>query len=84
MSVLSVTSRGQVTFRRDVLQHLGLRPGDKIEVELLPGGRVELRAPHPKGSVTDLYAVLSTRTNGAKLSVDQLEAAIAEVGRGRP
>ena len=29
MTTLTVTARGQVTFRRDVLQHLGIRPGEK-------------------------------------------------------
>ncbi|MEA0672209.1 AbrB/MazE/SpoVT family DNA-binding domain-containing protein, partial [Xanthomonas campestris] len=29
MTTLTVTARGQVTFRKDVLQHLGIRPGDK-------------------------------------------------------
>lgn len=39
MTTLTVTARGQVTFRKDVLQHLGIRPGDKIELNLLPDGR---------------------------------------------
>ncbi|WP_245643695.1 AbrB/MazE/SpoVT family DNA-binding domain-containing protein [Paraburkholderia oxyphila] len=32
MSTLIVTGRGQVTFRKDVLQHLGIKPGEKIEL----------------------------------------------------
>ena len=36
MTTLTVTARGQVTFRKDVLQHLGIRPGEKIELDLLP------------------------------------------------
>jgi len=40
MTTLTVTARGQVTFRRDVLQHLGIRPGEKIELDKLPDGRV--------------------------------------------
>ena len=34
MTTLTVTARGQVTFRKDVLQHLGIRPGDKIELDI--------------------------------------------------
>jgi hypothetical protein len=37
MATLTVTARGQVTFRKEVLQHLGIGPGDKIELDLLPG-----------------------------------------------
>ncbi|EGD19854.1 hypothetical protein XGA_1498, partial [Xanthomonas hortorum ATCC 19865] len=44
MTTLTVTARGQVTFRKDVLQHLGIRPGDKIELNLLPDGRGVLKA----------------------------------------
>ena len=34
MSRLAVSARGQVTLRKDVLDHLGTGPGDKIELEL--------------------------------------------------
>ncbi len=40
---LTVTSKGQVTLRKEVLEHLGARPGDRLEVELLPAGRIEAR-----------------------------------------
>ena len=32
MTTLTVTARGQVTFRKDVLKHLGIQPGDKIRL----------------------------------------------------
>lgn len=37
MTLLTVTARGQVTFRKDVLQHLGIRPGEKTELDKRPG-----------------------------------------------
>ncbi len=54
MTTLTVTARGQVTFRKDVLKHLGIRPGDKIHLDLLPDGRAELKAERPQGSWRDL------------------------------
>ena len=30
MSTLTVTAKGQVTLRRDLLEHLGVQPGEKI------------------------------------------------------
>jgi bifunctional DNA-binding transcriptional regulator/antitoxin component of YhaV-PrlF toxin-antitoxin module len=80
MAVLSVTARGQVTFRREVLAHLGIRPGDKIEVDLLPGSRAQLSAARPRGSITALQGILVGKTNGARLSIEQIQAAIAEAG----
>jgi bifunctional DNA-binding transcriptional regulator/antitoxin component of YhaV-PrlF toxin-antitoxin module len=32
MATLTVTARGQVTFKKEVLQHLGIKPGEKIEI----------------------------------------------------
>ncbi len=46
-SILKVTSKGQVTFRKEVLDQLGVRPGDKITVEVIGPGRVEVRAARP-------------------------------------
>ena len=40
MSTLTVTSKGQVTLRKDVLDHLGVQPGQRISVDKLPDGRV--------------------------------------------
>ena len=40
MTTLTVTAKGQVTLRKNVLRHLGVSPGQQIEVVLLPEGRV--------------------------------------------
>jgi bifunctional DNA-binding transcriptional regulator/antitoxin component of YhaV-PrlF toxin-antitoxin module len=80
MTTLTVTARGQVTFRRDVLRHLGIEPGDKIRLELLPDGRAELRADRPGGSWRQLHGLLEGRGNGARCSIDEINDAIAEAG----
>ena len=36
MSMLTVTSKGQVTLRKDLLKHLGVQPGEKIVVDNCP------------------------------------------------
>ena len=41
MSTLTVTAKGQVTLRKDVLEHLGVHPGEKITVNKLPDGKIE-------------------------------------------
>lgn len=80
MAILTVTERGQVTFRKEVLQHLGIRPGEKIELDLLPGGQAQLKAAKPKGSFRDLHGLLEGKTNGRRLSIDEIGEAIAESG----
>jgi len=63
MTTLTVTARGQVTFRRDVLQHLGIRPGEKIELDKLPDGRVTLRAARPAGVIDGFIGLLAGKTS---------------------
>jgi bifunctional DNA-binding transcriptional regulator/antitoxin component of YhaV-PrlF toxin-antitoxin module len=80
MTILTVTEQGQVTFRKDVLQHLGIRPGDKIRLDLLPDGRAELKADRPHGSWRSLQGFLRGKTNGARLSLGNINDVIAEAG----
>ena len=72
MTTLTVTGRGQITFAKEVLKHLGIRPGDKIHLDLPPDGRAELKAERPQGSWRDLRAVLEGKTNGARLSIEPI------------
>ncbi|MFP1130421.1 AbrB/MazE/SpoVT family DNA-binding domain-containing protein [Asticcacaulis sp. W401b] len=76
MTTLTVTSRGQVTFRKEVLQHLGIRPGEQIELDLLPDGRGVIRAARPAGSITGFIGLLSDRTNKIA-SLEEMDAAAA-------
>jgi bifunctional DNA-binding transcriptional regulator/antitoxin component of YhaV-PrlF toxin-antitoxin module len=78
MTKLTVTTRGQVTFRKEVLKHLGIQPGGKVQLELLPGGRAELKADQPKGSWDDVYGMLKGKGNQVKLSIEEINEAIAE------
>jgi len=80
MTTLSVTTRGQVTFRKDVLKHLGIQPGDKIRLDLLPDGRAELKADRGQGSWRELQGLFKGKTNGARLSIEELNDAIADAG----
>lgn len=51
MASLAVTATGQVTLTRDLLQHLGIKPGERVEFEKLPGGELKLRAARPGGTI---------------------------------
>jgi bifunctional DNA-binding transcriptional regulator/antitoxin component of YhaV-PrlF toxin-antitoxin module len=62
MTTLTVTSRGQVTFRKDVLQHLGIEPGQRIQLDKLPDGRVTLQAERPTGTIDSFVGLLSGKT----------------------
>jgi antitoxin PrlF len=76
MKTLTVTARGQVTFRKDVLQHLGIRPGEKSELEKQPDGTVTLRAARPLGKIDNFLGLLAGRTRKVA-TLDEIREAAA-------
>ena len=70
MITLTVTSKGQVTLRRDVLEHLGVGPGEQIDVTKLPDGRIEVRAAST-GEISSLFGMLKKKGR-PPLSIDEI------------
>ena len=60
-----------------MLQHLGIRPGDKIELDLLPDGRGVLRAAQRTGTIGGFVGLLVGRTQKIA-TLEELEAATAQ------
>jgi AbrB family looped-hinge helix DNA binding protein len=82
MSTLTVTAKGQITLRKDLLKHLGAQPGEKIIVDKLPDGRIEIKASRPKGKISDVFDFLK-QENGASLSIEQINEAARRGWAGR-
>ncbi len=82
MSTLTVTAKGQVTLRRDVLRHLGVHPGEKITVDKLPDGRISVQAARPTGQISDVFNCLK-RENGASLSIEDINDLTAQAWAGK-
>jgi AbrB family looped-hinge helix DNA binding protein len=76
MTTLTVTARGQVTFRKDVLRHLGIEPGEKIELDKLPDGRVTLKAARPAGTIDGFLGLLAGKTTKIA-TIDEINEAAA-------
>lgn len=77
MATLTVTSKGQVTLRRELLAHLGVSPGETIAVDKLPGGRIEVRAGRRRGRISDVFGRLA-QPDGQTLTLDEISDAIAD------
>lgn len=75
-TTLTVTAQGQITFRKEVLQHLGIKPGDKIQLELLPEGQGLLKAAQPKGTIADFVGLLANQTTKVA-SIEEINEAAA-------
>jgi bifunctional DNA-binding transcriptional regulator/antitoxin component of YhaV-PrlF toxin-antitoxin module len=78
MTTLTITARRQVTFRKEVLQHLGIQSGEKIKLDLLPNGRAELKATQQQGSLRELAGFLKGKTNDKVLTIEEINDAIAD------
>jgi len=81
MSTLTVTAKGQVTLRKDILEHLGVGPGEKISVAKLPNGRIEVSAARA-GEISDVFGLLK-RKGGRVLSVEQMNEIARQGWSGR-
>jgi bifunctional DNA-binding transcriptional regulator/antitoxin component of YhaV-PrlF toxin-antitoxin module len=81
-ATLSITVKGQVTLRKELLRHLGVAPGDKVVLDLLPNGRAELRAAKPEGSIRKFIGSLQ-RPGTKALSIDEISEAAAQGWAGR-
>lgn len=80
MAIVSTTSRGQVTLRKNFFQHVGIKPGEKLEINLLPGGEFRGRAVRKRGKIGELAGILRGKTNGVRLTIEEINEAISETG----
>jgi antitoxin component of MazEF toxin-antitoxin module len=62
------------------LQHVGVKPGEKLEIDLLPGGEFRGRAVRKRRSISELAGCLKGKTNGVRLTIEEITEAIAEAG----
>ncbi len=83
MTTLTVTAKGQVTFRQELLCHLGVQPGQQIEVITLPGGRIEVCAAQPPGSIEAFIGRLADRSPKVA-SIAEIQAAATAGWAGEP
>jgi len=76
MIILTVSSRGRVTLPKNVLQHLGINPGENMELNLLPNGRVEMRA-RTTGTIDSFIGMLAGKSKRLG-TTEEVNEAIAD------
>ncbi len=77
MAVLTVTAKGQVTLRKDILQHLGVQPGARISVHKLPNGRIEVEAERSEGKMAAFCGSLK-RDGQRTVTIEEMNEVIAK------
>lgn len=83
MTTLTVTAKGQITLRKDILQHLGAHPGTKLDINKMPDGRIEVRAVPPKKKIADFCGFLK-RDGQKPVSFEEMNDAIERGWAGLP
>lgn len=82
MTTLTITAKGQVTLKQELLRHLDAAPGEKIEAEKLPDGKLLIRAAQKKGTIAAFSGSLAKKGT-RKLSIEQINQITADAWAGR-
>lgn len=78
---LTITAKGQVTLRKEVLRDLGVAPGDKIKLDRLEDGSYRL-LPARKGDISRIFGMLK-RPGQPCLTIEEINEAIADGWAGK-
>jgi hypothetical protein len=78
MPTLTITAKGQITLRQDLLKHLGVAPGQRVEVHKLPNGTLIIGSHVQGGDVNDFIACLH-KPDASVVSIDEMNEIIAQV-----
>lgn len=82
MAKLTVDRRGQVTLEKGVPQHLGIKPGDTIELNLSPNASGVLKATKVTGTIDGFIGLLAGCTEKVA-TLQEISEASAEGWAGR-
>jgi antitoxin PrlF len=76
----AITVKGQATIPKEIREHLGLKPGDRLKFFLHPDGTVVLL---PKLSARSLRGMVRSRRRRS-VTIEQMTRAAAEGASGTP
>jgi len=83
MTTLSVTMKGQITLKRELLHHLGIKLGERIELDMLPDGELRLKAARNAGTIDAFIGCLAGRTKKVA-TIEEMNEVIASSWAGKP
>jgi len=77
MTILTLTSKAQMTLKKDLQRHLNVGPGDQVEVVALPNGKLEISAVRPsrEGGLEAFFGSMKNE-HDIHLTLDEINDAI--------
>ena len=82
MGYLTVTAKGQITLKKNVLAHMGIKPGDKVAITNLTEGRIEMRPQAQATNIEPFFGSLKI-TGQKRLSIRKMNELIAQGWAGK-
>jgi len=82
MATLTVTAKGQITLKQELLRHLNVTPGQKVEVDKLPDGRLVVGSAPRTGSIDKFIGSLEQR-GGPRLTIAQIKKITEDAWAGK-
>jgi bifunctional DNA-binding transcriptional regulator/antitoxin component of YhaV-PrlF toxin-antitoxin module len=79
---LRITSKGQVTLKKEVLDHLGVEPGAEVEIDFLPRGRLLVKGAEER-KIEDFFGMLKNAHN-VHLTIEEMGEEIEKSWAGEP
>jgi len=70
-TTMTLTARGQFTFNKALMEHLGVRAGERVSIQKLPNGRLLLEAEKQQQDIL--------RLSGSLVSLQMSDEALAKI-----
>jgi bifunctional DNA-binding transcriptional regulator/antitoxin component of YhaV-PrlF toxin-antitoxin module len=72
---MTLTAKGQFTLNKQLLEHLRVKPGEKVLINKLPDGSLSVRAENNLLNIDSLRGIIKTDIN---LSDEEIQESIAQ------
>jgi AbrB family looped-hinge helix DNA binding protein len=82
MYTQKITARGQVTLRKEILQRLNLKPGEKIEFDFDSSDNVIIRPATRTGRIEDVFGMLKGKSK-IKATIQEIKEATERAWAGK-
>lgn len=82
MATLTVTAKGQITLKQELLRHLNVRPGQQVDVEKLADGRLVVRPAAKKHSIEAFSGCLAKKGT-PRLTIAQIKRITEDAWAGK-
>ena len=81
-ATLKTTAKGQVTFSKSLLEHLGIWAGEELSVLRMPDGKLEIGSAAKELTFAEFRKIAQAKSrqidNGVRASIDDIQGAISK------